>query len=69
MMYTTLGIGATDTRTGIRTLLIDACLILRTLRAADTLGTTARRLTNVFRQARADRLLIQFLALRIGTAG
>lgn len=69
MMDTTLGIGAADTWTGITTLLVNACLVLRTLRVADTLGTTTRWLTHIFGQARADRLLIQLLALRVGTAG
>lgn len=63
-----LGIAATDTRTRITALLIEACQIEGTLRVGGALGTTEGRAANEGCDAGADRLLIDHATLRVGSA-
>lgn len=61
--YTAQSLLATRARTGIDTLLGHTRLVLGTLRGDGALGATGWRRTNIFGQARADRLLIEFSTL------
>lgn len=65
VVNSTRSVQATNTRTWITTLLINACFVKWTFRTDKTFGTTRRRTSNVALLTRADSLMIHFTTLTI----